>query len=233
MRIIICDDDRMFSNKCSEMLEHYRARTQKELLIEYCVSGEELLFKIEDAITDIDLIYMDIDLAHMDGMKAAVSLRSAGYTGDIVFYTFHRKYAIAGYDVEALHYMIKDDISQEKFDEILKRAMARKDKKEQETIVLTCRGETRCVPLREIKYFEIQARIVTIHYEQQSFEFYTTMGKLEERMYGKGFVRIHKSYLVNRDYIGKLTTKKCCLRDGTELPAGSRYVEKINRKDHS
>ena len=85
--------------------------------------------------------------------------------------------------------------------------------------------------LSDINYFEVQNRIITVHYESGSFEFYSTMSKIEESLFGKGFVRIHRAYLVARRYIQTITSGEVKLLNGVSLPVGGRYsanLQEIN-----
>lgn len=186
-------------------------------------SGEALLFEAEDAFASVDLVYLDIRMPGPDGLETAKRLRDMGYVGDIVFFTVTPDFAIAGYDVSALHYVVKDQTSAEKFEEIFLRALARKQRRESEVLVLTCAGESRCVPLESIRYFEIQQRIVTVYYDEEQFEFYSTMMRMEEQLFNKGFVRTHKSFLVSKRYIRSIDSARVLLDTGEELPVGKRY----------
>ncbi len=125
--------------------------------------------------------------------------------------------------MSALHYVVKDQTSAEKFEEIFLRALARKQRRESEVLVLTCAGESRCVPLESIRYFEIQQRIVTVYYDEEQFEFYSTMMRMEEQLFNKGFVRTHKSFLVSKRYIRSIDSARVLLDTGEELPVGKRY----------
>jgi len=140
-----------------------------------------------------------------------------------VFFTISSDYAIAGYDVSALHYVVKEQTSAEKFEQIFLRAVERKQRRESEVLVLTCAGESRCVPVESIRYFEIQQRIVTVYYGEERFEFYSTMMRMEEQLYNKGFVRTHKSFLVSKRFIRSIDSSRVLLDTGEELPVGKRY----------
>jgi len=165
----------------------------------------------------------------IDGVSTALKLREMKFSGDIVFYTANPNYAIDGYDVSALHYIVKGQTSNEKFEEIFLRACRKKKQRECEVIVLTCAGESRCIPLEAIRYFEIQQRILTVYYEANSFEFYSTMRQMEEQLLQKGFLRTHKSYLVNRHYVRSINVNNVILDTDESLPVGKRYYTNVLR----
>jgi DNA-binding LytR/AlgR family response regulator len=223
MHIFICDDSAEHASLCKKTLLSLSTRHGVHVKIKTFPSGEALLFEAEDAYTMLDLIYLDIRLPGTNGLETAKRLREIGYLGDIVFFSVSPDYAIDGYDVSALHYVVKDKTSAEKFEEIFLRACARKQRRESEVLVLACAGESRCVPVEDIRYFEIQQRIVTVYYGSEAFEFYSTMMRLEEQLFDKGFVRTHKSFLVSKRYIRSIDSTRVLLDTGEALPVGKRY----------
>jgi len=223
MNIFICDDSAEHSSLCKKTLLRLSEQHGVHVRIKTFPSGEALLFEAEDAFATLDLIYLDIRMPGPDGLETAKRLRALGYLGDIVFFTVCADYAIAGYDVSALHYVLKEQTSAEKFEEIFLRACERKQRRESEVLVLTCAGESRCVPVESIRYFEIQQRIVTVVYDAERFEFYSTMMRIEEQLFDKGFVRTHKSFLVSKRYIRSIDSTRVLLDTGEALPVGKRY----------
>ena len=223
MNIFICDDSPEHASLCKKTLLRLSERHGVHLKIRTFPSGDALLFEAEDTFAGVDLVYLDIRMPGLDGMETAKRLRAMGYPGDIVFFTVSPDFAIAGYDVDALHYVVKEKTSAEKFEEIFLRACERKSRRDSEVLVLTCAGESRCVPVESIRYFEIQQRIVTVYYEKERFEFYSTMMRLEEQLFDKGFVRTHKSFLVGKRFIRSIDSARVRLDTGEELPVGKRY----------
>ena len=94
-------------------------------------------------------------------------------------------------------------------------------------IILRCAGETRVIDVASIRYFEVYKRLTTVYYDGSTFSFYSPLAKLSEELEGKNFIRIHRAYLVNQDYVSKMTMRDVTLRDGTVLPAGRNYIKKI------
>ncbi len=223
MNIFICDNCAEQTSLCKKTLQHLANRHGVHAKIRSFPSCEALLFEAEDSYATLDLVYLEINMPGLNGLETAKRLREIGYLGDIVFFTVTPDFAIQGYDVNALHYVLKDKTSAEKFEEIFLRAYARKQRRESEVLVLTCAGESRCVPLEDIRYFEIQQRIVTVVYADQRFEFYSTMMRLEEQLFNKGFVRTHKSFLVNKRFIRSIDSARVLLDTDEELPVGKRY----------
>ena len=131
------------------------------------------------------------------------------------------------FDVEALHYIVKNQTTDKKFEEIFLKAIERSKRRSVETLSLSCAGEYRNIPISSVRYFEVQNRIVTVYYREldeiKSFEFYAKLSQIEESLYGRGFVRIHRAYLVAEKQIQKRTQREVRLLDGTILPVGKTY----------
>lgn len=225
MNILICDDCAEHAALCEARVTALAKKRGILLNTRIFPTGDALLFEAEDLLASTDLLYLDIHMPGTDGVLAALKLRQMGYAGDIVFYTVSRDRAIDGYDADALHYIVKGATTDEKFEEVFEKALSRKQRREREMLVLTCAGESRCIPIEDIRYFEIELRIVTAYYSGASFEFYSTMMRMEEQLYGKGFVRTHKSFLVNRRYIRSMDANELVLETGERLPVGKSYAD--------
>lgn len=223
MNVFICDNCLEYALLCEDKILHLAEKYGIRLNTKIFQDGDSLLFETESFLMNMDLLYLDVQIPGEDGLRIARKLRDMGYKGDIVFYAVSPKYAIEGYDVSALHYIVKDVTSDKKFEEIFDRALKRKQRREQELLVLTCAGESRCIPIQDIHYFEVNSRIVTVYYEGGQFQFYSTIARLEEQLFGKGFVRIQKSFLVNIRNIRLINSKYVILDTGERLPVGKKY----------
>ena len=201
MNAIICDDNAREREWCYKELLKNKGSFEDGLEVLEYESGNELLFKYPDLEIGIDIVFLDIMMPGSDGITVAKKLREMNYGGEIVFFTGTIDYAVNGYDYEALAYLIKEKTSSERFSEVIN--------------------------ISAIKYFEVYKRLTTVYYGDSKFSFYSPLAKLSEELEGKNFVRIHRAYLVNADYISKKTMRDVTLRDGTVLPAGRNYIKKI------
>ena len=227
MNVLICDDNAKEREWCHKELLKNQGYFEEGLEVLEYESGNELLFKYPDLDIDIDIIFLDIMMPGLDGITVAKKLRDMNYSGEIVFFTGTIDYAVNGYDYEALAYLIKGKTSSERFSEVLRHFLLRKGERSGEVIILRCAGETRVINLSSIRYFEVFKRLTTVYYGDSTFSFYSPLAKLSEELEGKNFIRIHRAYLVNSEYIAKKTMRDVTLRDGTVLPTGRNYIKKI------
>ena len=175
---------------------------------------------------DIDIIYIGIN-KNFDGIGIARSIRKAGMNAAIVFLTRYTNAVFDAFDVEALHYLVYGKTDVAKFDEVFRKAVSRAETRTQESIVLGCAGEQRRIAISQIYYFEVFNRIVTVHYRDGSFEFYSTLSRLEDSLVRRGFVRVHRAYLVSKRFISTYKRNEITLINGTVIPVGGKYINNI------
>ena len=176
---------------------------------------------------DTDLIYIGVN-SDFDGIGIAKSIRKAGLNTVIVFFTRLKDAVFDAFDVEALHYLVIGDINVAKFDEVFRKAVSRAEARTLASIVLSCAGEQRRIIISQIYYFEVINRIVTVHYRDGTFEFYSTLSRLEDSLLKRGFVRVHRAYLVSERYIANVKRKEITLTNGTTIPVGGKYINNIH-----
>lgn len=226
MNILIYEPKDYYLKQCTDLIKEYLHSNQQEATILAKQTFEELLPLIEERISTIDLLYLSVE--SVSDLKQVELIRNLGYQREIILYSHQKDFAVDGYDNEVLNYIVKDQSSLEKFELALSKAFQKCTNRQKEGVVLSRAGTSKYLLLEDISYFESQSRIITVHYDgDKTFEFYTTMGKLEEQFYQKGFIRIHKSFFVNKRYIAETFTTKVILSTGEELPLGRVYKKKL------
>ncbi|MGL4606624.1 MAG: LytR/AlgR family response regulator transcription factor [Eubacteriaceae bacterium] len=229
MNIIICDDEQGQREKYKKQILALCQEKNITPILKVFESGKHLLFEAEDILNEIDLIYMDINMPGEDGVAIAERLRQIGFLGEIVFLTVVKHRVFEAFDVDAMHYIVKEVTSPQKFKEIFYKAVKKVEGRNQEVAVFTCAGETRTIPITDIRYFIVNKNIITVHYKDKTFEFYSTLGKLEELLFNKGFCRIHRTMLIALKEIAKLSYLNAILVNGEEIPVGRKYYKEIKK----
>lgn len=228
IRVIICDDEKMFIDKYRDELQKIAQQNDVYVEIEGFTSCEKLLFEISDNPDTVDLIYMDVDFGNrMDGMNASQQLRRIGYTNELVFLTKNKEQVFNSFEVEPMYYMVKSMTDSKKMETVFMRAVEKQSRRKQEYIALSCAGDNRNVPLDSIHYFEIVRRIIEVHYDDQIFEFYSTIGKLENMLMTKGFLRVHRSFLVSMKHIAGIKGAEITMDNGDTIPVGRTYMKSL------
>lgn len=228
LKIAICDDNPISLAQYTEQLEKIAEENAIEVNISRYASGKELLFEWEDEERQSDALYLDIHMSVLDGVSMAEQLRQRGCNSEIIFLTKDKEKMLDAFDVEAFHYIVKNQTTDEKFNQIFRRLSDKIHRKKGEYITFSCAGENRNILIDSILYFRVDIRVITVYYGRgESFEFYSTIGKVENSLCGKGFFRIYRSILVNSAYIRSATTTEVLMVDGTKMPVGRSYWKEL------
>ncbi|GAA0106326.1 LytTR family DNA-binding domain-containing protein [Paraclostridium sordellii] len=206
MKIAICDDEKLYRIKVKKNIY----KTFKNLKIDGKIfeyeSGENLVEDIEKK--QFDLIILDIVMNDMDGINTAKEIREIDKKVCIVFLTNYNQYAIQGYGLNIYRYLIKN-LDEEKITKIISNIY---EEKKIKTIVLKSQKEVMSFDLSSIYFFEVNNRIITMHYEinreYKTREFYGKLDDLEVQLKGDSFFRSHRSYIVNIKKIKKIVSRE-------------------------
>lgn len=149
---------------------------------------------------DYDIVFMDIEMPGMDGMECARALRKMDTSVVLIFVTNLAQFAITGYEVEALDFILKP-INKYSFAMKVKRAVARTSKRHDEFIAVKTEGETRSVRIASIKYLEVTGHYVVYHTTEGDITEYITLKDVYGKINRSYFVYASRSFLVNLRYV--------------------------------
>ena len=223
-RLAICDDNQADAAYLCSLLEKWAEVAEAALKIESFPSAEAFLFQYEEDKT-FDLLLLDIEMGKMSGVELARKIRQDDRRVQIIFITGYMEYIAEGYDVEALHYLLKP-VTEEKLFGVLERAAERLKSREKE-LHLAIPGAVVRVALCEIRYLEVERNYVTV-YGKEAYRIKKPLNQLEEEL-DESFFRTGRSYIVNLHFVKKITKRQVILKDGTELPLSGKVYEAINR----
>ena len=222
-RIAICDDrqeDREYVRQLTARWAQQRGNQVE--MTEFC-SAEQFLFSCPQP--DFDLLLLDIEMGEMDGVSLAKQVRRTNELMQIVFITGYSDYITEGYEVAALHYLMKP-VKEEKLFVVLDRAVERLHKNTKVLTLETAEEMVR-VPLYQVSALEVQRNYVTVHARQD----YTVTKSLSELMeqLDERFFRVGRSAVVNLNDISRVTRSDIYLTDGRIIPLPRGAYDKLNR----
>lgn len=186
--------------------------------------AESFLFQYAED-KSFDILLLDIEMGSLNGVELAKKLRQDNREVQIIFITGYMEYIAEGYDVEALHYLLKP-ISKEKLFPVLDRAVCRVEEKEH-SLLFYIGDEMLRIPLYEIRYLEVQRNYVTVHAEKD-YEVRTSLRELEKKL-DNSFFKTGRSYWVNLRYVIRTTKKDVVLKDGSVVPLSRGLYDGLNR----
>ena len=197
IKVAIVEDDENCTQRLKELLERYAKECGETFHITTFTYGIDF---ISDYSAEYDLIFMDIDMPHMNGYKTAKLLRKVDSEVALIFVTNLAKYAIKGYEVDACDFMIKP-VEYEPFSVKLKKAIAKMKKNEEDYLAVISRNGMARVYYSEIYYITVLQRYVMLHTKKGPIEMHISMKELEAKLKGTTFVRGDNSSMVNLMYV--------------------------------
>lgn len=224
MKIAVCDDEEAQCMLLSNYLKEWGKGRGELVEISCFFSGESLLFVWEDE--DFDLFILDIEMGALSGMDLAGKIRKENAEVPILFITGYEKYMAQGYDVAALHYLLKP-VRKEKFFEVLDAA-SQKKKPEEKLVFSTAEGHF-LLPAGKIWYVEAMGHDCLLCTAEEKRQIRMSMGAVMKLLgTRKEFVQCHRSYLVNLQHISAIVKGEILLDDGIRLPISRRAQKQVN-----
>ena len=225
IRFALCDDERAETAHLAALVREWAALRGVTARVTEYPGAESFLFALADEPADV--LLLDIQMGGMDGVTLAKTVRAGNREMQIIFVTGYMEYIADGYDVEALHYLLKP-VSGEKLFAILDRA-AGKLTRNGRALLVSHGGESVRIPLYEIRYCEVWHNDVTIHTGAgMAYTVRKTLAEVEAEL-DDGFFRTGRSYIVNLNYVRKTTKTGVHLSGGMVVPLSRGLYEAINR----
>ncbi len=223
-QLAFCDDRKSDIEYVSRLIEEWATDFQVPIHIESFPSAESFLFHYADH-KDYDILILDIEMGEMDGVSLAKTLRRENETVQIIFLTGYSDYIAEGYEVAALHYLMKP-VNKEKLFSVLDRAVDKVQKNET-VLHLESGGELVRVPIHQLRYADVMGNYVTLHAKEE-YKVKMTLGELEKQL-DERFYRAGRSVIVNLTAISRVTKSEIRLSDGTAIPLPRGAYEGVNR----
>lgn len=224
-RIAIVDDSNIDAEYVQGILNNWAELRQTKIQTEVFPSAESFLFRYaEDKAWDI--LLLDIEMGTMDGVSLAKKIRQENDAVQIVFITGFADYISEGYEVSALHYLMKP-VKQDKLFAVLDRAVAAMQKTER-VILLPVGGEMLRLPVGQVQYVEAFSHTVAIVTGTDTIQVKMPISEIE-KMLGDGFIRSHRSYLVGLKHIARLSKTEVVLDNGKSLPLSRSAAASVHK----
>lgn len=225
IRTLIVDDD-----------PHWRLVFEKFASINPLI---EIVGSCDSALTaygllmenEVDLLMSDIEMPDMSGLDLVKSLKSPPL---VIFVTAHRDYALDCYEVSPIDFLLKP-FDFPRFLKAIEKVRLQLDSPPQTSAInpyFFIRDPNGYVQVRynDVLYMEAKNNTINIVAKDQVYTPILTLSKLEEKLKNDIFIRVHRSFLVHREAIVRINKNEMVLIDGTEIPIGDQFRNKINQK---
>ena len=223
--IAICDDEINIASSLKDQVEKFFHEGEHTAEVSIFSSAEAFLFEYTEN-SAYDILLLDVEMKNMDGIQLAKKLRRDGFNGEIIFITSHFEFCGEGYEVDALHYLIKP-VSVTKLNEVIEKAVE-KILVEPPSVIINCDGETVKLYERDIIYVEAYLHYITIYTANGEHRVKENISSFEKKL-SNTFYKTHRSYLVSLKHITRISRTSVTVKGNKELPLSRGKYDEINR----
>lgn len=226
-RIAICDDNEAVCNEIEAIIQEYFQIEKIKFDVDVFLNGEELLDSLK-VNNRYDLIYLDIELNELNGISIAKYIRddlSDDFT-QIAYISGHSSYAMELFETRPIHFLVKP-LEKNKLQNVLMKTLEIQGR---QTRVFNYKSGTteKRVPYKDIMYFSSDMKKTIIHMRNYNDFFYS---KLQDVSFpGEEFICIHKSFVVNKNYVAQFKIDCVVLTNGETLPISRPYRNEVRER---
>ena len=220
MRIAVCDDEELFRIEFKSVLDKVLINAEYDI---DTFSGGSSLYEAF-LKNPFDLVFLDIEMPGIDGITLAKRLRAVSENVQIVFLTSHIEYALEGYEVNALRYLVKP-VDMNKLSEVLKYIQDKKNNSRQ--IMIRQEGEDIVIDISDIIYMESMDKNVRIVTSKSEYITRYNISDYEEELKNSGFLRIHRGYLISLSKVKKIVKNDVVMDGDISLPVSRSNIKTL------
>ncbi len=224
MKVIICDDEKQDAEVTKELLRNYRGITD----ITIC-TPEETVFDIEEDFFQYDIAILDIEYhKEMNGIDVGHLINQKHPACQIIYLTKVTDYASDVYETEHVYFVTKQNQRKTIYRAVDKALGVISSNEKYKYLEIRSRNKKTMLSQKSIMYIERVERKTYVHSETGVLETYQSLSEYMRRL-SEDFVRCYGSFLVNLNWVVNLGREKLLLKDGTEIPVGRTYRDKLVR----
>ncbi len=227
VNVAIVEDEQKHAEILKTYLEKYGTEHNADFNIELFGDGLDI---VEDYDSHFDIVFLDIQMRHLDGMSAAKRIRELDSSVVLIFITSTVQYAVQGYSVDALGYVLKP-VPYVAFSQLVEKAMGRIESKRKKNYIGFSTSQKQVkLDVSRIIYIESQRNNVLIHTKEENFLTAGPLKKYDEELDGMGFSQCHSAYIVNLSYVSAVRHEELVLTSGVTLPISRARKKEFMRE---
>lgn len=221
LRIAIVDDDVKDLSHLQDVLESYAVTREINIKIDTFLSGRNFLQAFRPG--KYELIFFDNYIGNGLGIDFARTVRTQDEKVEFVFVSMSPEFAVSGFEVRALHYLIKPATS-EAIEKVFERFWKHSQKAEEPMVELIIERRPVLIPVRSIRYIEVVNKSCIIH-TKQDITVHMQLDKIIALLPPSEFMRTHRAYALRLDCIQTMTPSDFVLKSGEKIPIGRTYQD--------
>lgn len=218
IKVAFCDDDPLTIDEINTLFAQYCAGCDQKIAGAVFHSPLELLAEMEKG-THFDILFLDVLMPGQNGINVAREIRQYDRAVKIIFLTSSSEFAVESYTVDAFFYYVKP-INAESFHRLMDSVISECEREKPGSLILRCKSGITRIALEKLVYCEVMGRTLVFHLKNGiNLESIGSMDELcsELAQYG-GFLRPHRSFLINMEYIQSISYKAITLDNLVKIP---------------
>lgn len=224
-KVVICDDEPKILKGLLNAIKSTFSNLNVDAEYYSTNNAIELLDYIKNK--KVDILFLDIDMPECSGMQVADYMLENASRSLLIFVTNHDELVYESFQYHPFGFIRKSYFALE-VEQVISRAIKELSDR-QDTISIRVNGETIIIKLAEVMYFEADSNYINVFMTKDSYHFRESLGVLENQLAVKGFIRIHKGFLVNQQFVHAIRYDEIELSDGRLLPIGRTNRENVRR----
>lgn len=225
LRIGICDNDAESRKELQRIVSLSLFSTTEYVFVHF-ENGYDCLKMCEQPGAQLDLLFLEINLPKINGLRVAQTLRKRAVPIDIIFITELKQFVYEGYAYHAYDFLVKPT-SAKTIGKVLQRYVEERLSNRNEFLHVFVGGSMQEIRLDYVCYFESRKRKIAAVMQKKELEFYLTMDELASKLDTTQFIRCHRSYFVNVRCISEVQSQQILLSDGSCVPISRAYIKQI------
>lgn len=226
INIAICDDEQEQTEYMKMLVGKWADENNMKITIDMFGSAEDFMYAWSGS-RKYDILILDIQMGGQSGVELARELRETDEKLAIIFVTGYGDYMSEGYDVSALHYLMKP-VNQDKLFHVLRIASKNIEKEFEQILTVTINREDIFIPLRDIVYIESSLHYVIINTEKEQYKVKIPLAEIETKL-GGGFFKCTRSFIVGLRYLRRISKREVILIDDIKIPLSRGLYRNINK----
>ncbi|MCM1191315.1 MAG: LytTR family DNA-binding domain-containing protein [Butyrivibrio sp.] len=222
--VAICDDDANQREYLTEIVGNWAGKNHCLAEVRQYPTAEAFLFEYGEK-KDFDILLLDVEMPGMNGTSLAKEVRRDNKAVQIIFITGFYEYFSDGFDVSALHYLIKP-VGEEKLFPVLDKAVNNLSSHQRSVLVSTSEAEVK-IPLNDILYVEAENVYVAVHTPCGKYQTRCSLAKFAEQL-DETFFKVHRSYVVGLKDIIKITRTEITMSNGDRIPISRGMYDRVH-----
>ena len=215
INVCIVEDEADQADILKGYINKYANDRRQQFSISHMSDGIDI---VDDYKGQFDIILLDIQMKHLDGMAAAEKIRDVDSDVIIIFITSTVQYAVQGYAVDALGYVLKP-VPYTQFEQLMDKACARVEAKQQHVYIKISVDDKQIkLDCNTVSFIESQRNNVLVHCENDDYVTVGPLKKFEEMLAEHGFSKCHNAYLINLSCVEAVQKEEVILTTGVRLP---------------